>query len=116
MDAVLADSASEEALVVTAAGYEELCADLETLRTDARREMGENLREAREDGHLAVNPALFELLEDQAQLERRIAILERQLAAAKIVTPAATAMLRSEAAYACATSPLEKSPNTNWSA
>ena len=89
MDAVLADSASEEVLVVTAAGYEQLCAHLETLRTDARREMSENLREAREDGNLAVNPALFELLEDQAQLERRIAILERQLAAAQIVTPAA---------------------------
>jgi transcription elongation factor GreA len=89
MNAVLADSASDEHLVVTASGYEQLCSELETLRTDARREMSENLREAREDGHLAVNPALFELLEDQSQLEQRIAILEGQLAAAQIVTPAA---------------------------
>ena len=87
MNAVAADS--EEALVVTAAGYEQLCSELTTLRTEGRRKMSESLREAREDGRLAVNPALFELLEDQAQLERRIAILEGQVAGARVVTPAA---------------------------
>ena len=87
MNAVAADS--EAALVVTAEGYEQLCSELATLRTDGRRKMSESLREAREDGRLAVNPALFELLEDQAQLERRIAILEGQVAGATIVTPAA---------------------------
>lgn len=35
------------------------------------------------------NPALYDLLEEQAGLERRIAILEGQLAAAEIVVPAA---------------------------
>ena len=88
MNAVVPFNASDEALVITADGYEQLCSELETLRTDARREMSESLREAREDGHLSVNPALFELLEDEAQLERRIAILEGQVAAAQIVTPA----------------------------
>ena len=77
------------ALFVTAGGYEQLAAELERLRTNGRVEMSEQLREAREDGPLANNPALYELLEEQAQLERRIAILEGQLAAAEIVVPAA---------------------------
>jgi transcription elongation factor GreA len=76
-------------LCVTAAGYEQLAAELERLRTIGRVEMGEQLREARGDGPLANNPALYELLEEQMQLERRIAILEGQLSAAEIVVPAA---------------------------
>lgn len=64
----------DQALFVTAGGYEQLAAELERLRADGRVEMSERLREAREDGHLANNPALYELLEEQVQLERRIAI------------------------------------------
>lgn len=77
----------DQALFVTAGGYEQLAAELESLRTDTRVEMGERLREVREDGHLETNPALYDLLEEQVRLERRIAILEGQLAAAKIVVP-----------------------------
>jgi transcription elongation factor GreA len=51
--------------------------------------LAERLRETREDGHLANNPALCDLLEVQMQLERRIATLEGRLAAAEIVDPAA---------------------------
>ena len=80
---------SSQALLVTAGGYEQLSAELERLRTNGRVEMSEHLREARGDGPLANNPALYELLEEQAQLERRITILETQLAAAKVVIPAA---------------------------
>jgi transcription elongation factor GreA len=83
------DHGGGRALFVTAGGYEQLAAELERLRTDGRVEMSEQLREAREDGPLANNPALYELLEEQVQLERRIAILEGQLAAAEIVVPAA---------------------------
>jgi transcription elongation factor GreA len=74
-------------LLVTAEGYDRLCAELETLRTEGRRAMSERLREARADGHLEDNPALFDLLEEQAQLERRIATLEARLAAARIAEP-----------------------------
>ena len=70
-------------------GGDQAAAELERLRTNGRVEMSERLREAREDGHLANNPALYELLEEQVQLERRIAILEGQLAAAEVVVPAA---------------------------
>jgi transcription elongation factor GreA len=42
------------------------------------------LREARSDGDFDDNPALVDLLDEQAQLERRIATLEAQLAIAEI--------------------------------
>jgi transcription elongation factor GreA len=86
---LLGERGGNQALFVTADGYEQLRSEVERLCTDGRAEMSERLREAREDGHLAKNPALYDLLEEQVQLERRIAILEGQLAAAEIVVPAA---------------------------
>jgi transcription elongation factor GreA len=83
---VIAASALDD-LLVTAEGYERLRRELETLRSEGLRAMSERLREARADGHLEDNPALFDLLEEQAQLERRIATLETRLAAARIAEP-----------------------------
>ncbi len=65
-----------DVLLVTAEGYDRVSAELETLRTESRRAVSERLREARADGHLDDNPGLFDVLEEQAQLERRIAGLE----------------------------------------
>ena len=78
-----------ETLPISAEGHEQRCRELDALRNDARRELSERLREARQDGNLSDNPALQDLLEEQAQLERRIALLEAQLAVAEIVAPAA---------------------------
>jgi transcription elongation factor GreA len=89
VNAIAAKRAGSRALLVTADGYEQLRSELETLYADGRRQMSERLREAREDGHLADNPPLYDVLVEQAQLERRIATLEAQLAAAQIVVPAA---------------------------
>jgi transcription elongation factor GreA len=83
---VIAASAVDD-LLVTAKGYERLRRELETLRGEGRRAMSERIREARADGHLEDNPALFDLLEEQSQLERRIATLEARLAAARIAEP-----------------------------
>jgi transcription elongation factor GreA len=77
-----------ETLLISADGYEQRCGELEELRTEARNALAERLREARQDGHLDDNPALHDLFEEQAQLERRIALLEAQLAVAEIVAPA----------------------------
>ena len=74
-------------LLVTAEGYDRLCSELEKLRTAGRQTMSERLREARADGDLEDNPALIDVLEEQAQLERRIATLEARLAAARIAEP-----------------------------
>lgn len=89
MNARPAERDRGQALCVTADGYDQLRSELETLCTTGRREMSERLREAREDGHLVSNPALYDLLEEQLRLERRIVTLEGQLATAEIGVPAA---------------------------
>jgi transcription elongation factor GreA len=78
----------DDTLLISADGYAQCCRELEELRTEARGALAERLREARQDGPLDDNPALYELFEEQAQLERRIALLEAQLAVAEIVAPA----------------------------
>jgi transcription elongation factor GreA len=75
-------------MLVTADGYGQLSAELERLRTLRRKEVTEQLRQVREDGD-PDDPTLFDLLEEQAQLEWRIAVLEARTAAARIVAPAA---------------------------
>jgi transcription elongation factor GreA len=78
----------DETVLVTVAGYERLRSELELLITKERGELIEHLRQVRGSGDLADNTAVYEALEEQAQLEQRIAILETQLAAAEIVVPA----------------------------
>jgi transcription elongation factor GreA len=92
VDRFAVDSGNAGDMQVTAAGYERLQSELATLRTDGRREMGERLREARKDGDLANNPTVFDLLEEQAELERRIAVLEGHAASAQVVDPTANGM------------------------
>lgn len=79
--------ATDDDLLVTAYGHGQLRAELEALRTVGRAALTEQLREAREDGD-PDNPMLFDLLEEQAQLEGRINQLETQLAAARVAAPA----------------------------
>jgi transcription elongation factor GreA len=76
-----------DVMLVTAEGYQRLCEELETLRGEGRRAASERLRESRADGHLDDNPGLLDALEEQAQLERRIATLEARLAAARVAEP-----------------------------
>jgi transcription elongation factor GreA len=78
---------ADDGLLITADGYERLRAELDWLRNDGRRELEERLRDARLDGDVVDNPALLEVLEESAQLERRIAVLEDQLAQVRVVTP-----------------------------
>ena len=80
-------AADDEDLLVTAYGYQQLCAELEALRTVRRAALTEQLRDAREEGD-PDNPMLFDLLEEQAQLEGRITLLEAHVVAARVVRPA----------------------------
>jgi len=77
----------EATVLISAAGYDRLSREIETLRTDARRALTERLREAREDGDLEDNPVLGDLLEEQVQLEQRISLLEARVRSAEIVEP-----------------------------
>jgi transcription elongation factor GreA len=82
-------SITAESLPISAEGYAQRCDELRALRTDGRRELSERLREAHRDGDVADNPVLQDLLEEQVQLERRIALLEASLGVAEVVEPAA---------------------------
>jgi transcription elongation factor GreA len=79
---------AQDDVLITADGYTRLRAELEMLRTVRRAALTEQLRETREDGD-PDNPLLFDLLEEQAQLEGRISLLEARVAAAQVVRHAA---------------------------
>jgi transcription elongation factor GreA len=79
----------DDTLLVTASGYKKLEQELMELTTNGRLRMSDRMRVARLDGDIADNPALFELLEEQLQLELRIAALSEKLAAAQIAAPSA---------------------------
>jgi len=80
-------TAAVDDLTITAEGYELLRCELDTLRTEGRREISERIREARADAPFDDNPALFDAFQHQAQLEQRIAVLEGHLSAARIAEP-----------------------------
>ena len=73
--------------LVTARGYELLREELARLRSLGRRQMSERLRQVRQDARFEDSSALSGALEEQAQLESRIAALEGRLATAQIAQP-----------------------------
>jgi transcription elongation factor GreA len=75
---------------ITREGYERLRVELETLVKIKRREVAEDLRDARGDGgEPGENVAVAVALDDQATLERRIDELEAALAFVQIADPPA---------------------------
>ena len=87
MSAVPMEHDVEDGTLITAGGLARLEQELEELRDAGRQELAERFRTARNDGDVAENPALIDLLEEQGQLERRIAVLEAQVANARVVAP-----------------------------
>jgi transcription elongation factor GreA len=76
--------------VITREGRERLGEELERLTTEGRRAVAERLRvAAASEANAAENADYLGAREEQAQLERRIALLEAQLAVAEIVAPVA---------------------------
>jgi transcription elongation factor GreA len=74
--------------VITRAGLERLSEELERLTTDGRREIAERLRHAADgESDYLENTAYLAARDDQALLERRIALLEARLRSAQIVEP-----------------------------
>jgi hypothetical protein len=104
----------DERVLITAQGYAQLSRDLDRLRNEERQRLTRLLHEARVDGDLDDNPALIDLLDEQAQLERRIATLEVQLAVAEVGPRPATGAPRSAAWCAFAISRAARSSTTSW--
>jgi transcription elongation factor GreA len=75
-------------LVITREGFERLEAELERLKVAGRRSVAERLRQtAASQASLAENAEYLDAREEQALVERRIAVLEAQLRRSQIVEP-----------------------------
>ena len=72
-------------MILTPEGYEALKQELETLRTDRRREIADRIRTAREFGDIAENAEYDDAKNEQAMLEHKIAQLEERLARARVI-------------------------------
>jgi transcription elongation factor GreA len=72
-------------VILTPEGYETLKSELDTLRTEGRREIAERIRVAREFGEIAENAEYDDAKNEQAMLEHKIAQLEERLALARVI-------------------------------
>jgi transcription elongation factor GreA len=74
--------------VMTQEGLTRLSAELEQLRTEGRRSMATRLQDAAgSEANRGENADYLDAREEQARLERRIAILEERIRSAEIVEP-----------------------------
>jgi transcription elongation factor GreA len=73
-------------VILTPGGYDALKLELDTLRTDRRREIAERIRTAREFGDIAENAEYDDAKNEQAMLEHKIAQLEERLLSARVIT------------------------------
>ena len=73
-------------VILTPEGYEKLKLEVDSLRTEKRREVAERIRVAREFGDIAENAEYDDAKNEQAMLEHRIAQLEERLLSARVIT------------------------------
>jgi transcription elongation factor GreA len=77
--------------VITSEGLARLNAELEDLRTSGRREIAERIRNAvQTNANVGESAEYHEARDDQATLERRIAVLEERIALAELADPDGT--------------------------
>jgi transcription elongation factor GreA len=75
-------------IVITPEGRERLEAELERLTNDGRREIAERLKRAvASEANRAESAEYLTVLDDQALLERRIALLAERLRSAQVIEP-----------------------------
>ena len=72
-------------VLLTPEGYENLTQELDTLRTEKRREVADRIRVAREFGDIAENAEYDDAKNEQAMLEHKIAQLEERLLNARVI-------------------------------
>ena len=75
-------------VLLTPEGLDRLKEELDTLRTDKRREVAERIAHAREFGDIAENSEYDDAKNEQALLEARIARLKEQLRSARVIDTA----------------------------
>lgn len=74
--------------LITRDGLSRLTGELERLRTAGRTEMARRIQDAvRKESNPGENPDYHDAREEQALLERRIAVLEERIASAEVADP-----------------------------
>ena len=76
---------SEKKTVLTYAGLKNLEEELQDLRTVRRKDVAEKIKEARGQGDLSENAEYDAAKEEQAEIEARIAIIEKMLRNAELI-------------------------------
>jgi len=76
---------SEKKTVLTYGGLKKLEEELQDLRTVRRKEVAEKIKEARGQGDLSENAEYDAAKEEQAEIEARIAIIEKMLRNAELI-------------------------------
>jgi len=79
----------EGRVILTKEGRAKICAELEVLKGEKRREIAKDLAEARAHGDLSENAEYDAAKEAQAQLEKRISSMEDTLMRAQILDESA---------------------------
>ena len=72
-------------VLLTPEGMNRLQEELDTLRTDKRREVAERIAHAREFGDIAENSDYDDAKNEQAMVEQKIAQLEERLSRARLI-------------------------------
>jgi transcription elongation factor GreA len=72
-------------VLLTPEGLDRLTEELDTLRTDKRREVAERIAHAREFGDIAENSEYDDAKNEQAMVEQKIAQLEERLSRAQLI-------------------------------
>jgi transcription elongation factor GreA len=72
-------------VLLTPEGMQKLKDELESLRTDRRREVAERIAHAREFGDISENSEYDDAKNEQAMLEQKIAQLEERLNGARVI-------------------------------
>ena len=73
--------------LITPEGLEKLKEELDVLQNDRRREVAEQIKEAREFGDIAENSEYDDAKNEQAMLEQKIAQIEERVRARPSSTP-----------------------------
>src|SRR3954469_22171188 len=106
---------ADEALPISAEGYAQRYRELDRLRDEARRELANGLREARDDGDPAENLALQDLLEGRHSWSGESLCSRRSWQPPRSSRRPGTAVPASAASSASATVTARRS-STSWSA
>ncbi|MCL2618662.1 MAG: transcription elongation factor GreA [Defluviitaleaceae bacterium] len=76
---------SEKKIMLTYEGLKKLEAEMQTLKTERRKEVAEKIKDARGQGDLSENAEYDAAKEEQAEIEARIAVLEKMLRNAEVI-------------------------------